>query len=179
MQIDAAMRSRLDVIFDGERWKGLQQQLDEQALARLKAMDQIQLSSLAEQLKLEGQLDADSLAAMKPEDMRKIALQASYGEGFERPEGRQEYSVTRIVRETRSMHQVSLGASPRAGVMLMLAAKAQAVIADRDFATPDDVKNMAIPVLRHRILLLPEVEVEGRTPDDFLKELLLRVEVPR
>ncbi|GMU21586.1 MAG: ATPase AAA [Phycisphaerae bacterium] len=87
--------------------------------------------------------------------------------------------VTRIVRATRSLHQVSLGASPRAGVMLVLAAKAHAVIAGREFVTPDDVKEMAAPVLRHRILLLPEVEVEGRTADDFLRELLLRVEVPR
>jgi MoxR-like ATPase len=87
--------------------------------------------------------------------------------------------VTGIVRATRSLHQVSLGASPRAGVMLVLAAKAHAVIAGREFVTPDDVKEMAAPVLRHRILLLPEVEVEGRTADDFLRELLLRVEVPR
>lgn len=87
--------------------------------------------------------------------------------------------VTSIVRATRSLHQVSLGASPRAGVMLMLAAKAHAVLVGREFVTPDDVKSMAIPVLRHRVLLLPEVEVEGRTADDFLKELLLHVEVPR
>jgi MoxR-like ATPase len=87
--------------------------------------------------------------------------------------------VTSIVRATRSLHQVSLGASPRAGVMLMMAAKAHAVLVGREFVTPDDVKSMALPVLRHRILLLAEVEVEGRTADDLLKELLLHVEVPR
>ena len=87
--------------------------------------------------------------------------------------------ATRIVRATRTLPQVSLGASPRAAVLLMLAAKAYAVIAGREFVTPDDVKAMALPALRHRILLLPEAEVEGRTPDDCLRELLRGVEVPR
>jgi MoxR-like ATPase len=87
--------------------------------------------------------------------------------------------ITAIVRATRAMHHVSLGASPRAAVMLLLAAKAQAVLNGREFVTPDDVKQLAAPVLRHRILLLPEVEVEGRAPDDFLRDLLLQVEVPR
>ncbi|NLX03825.1 MAG: MoxR family ATPase [Phycisphaerae bacterium] len=87
--------------------------------------------------------------------------------------------VTQIVRATRSMPQISLGASPRAAVLLMLAAKAAAVIADRNYVTPDDVKAMAAPVLRHRMLLLPELEVEGRTSDDCIAELLLKVEVPR
>jgi MoxR-like ATPase len=87
--------------------------------------------------------------------------------------------VTAIVRATRSLPQVSLGASPRAGVMLMLAAKAQAVLGGRDYVTPDDVKAMALPALRHRLLLMPEVEIEGRTTDDCIKELLLGVPVPR
>jgi MoxR-like ATPase len=87
--------------------------------------------------------------------------------------------VTETVRATRSIPQLSLGASPRAGVMLMLAARAHAVIAGRRYVTPDDVKAMALPALRHRLLLLPEVEVEGRTPDDCLRELLANVEVPR
>jgi len=87
--------------------------------------------------------------------------------------------VTRIVRATRTMRQVSLGASPRAAVMLMLAAKAQAVVAGREFVTPDDVKAMAAPTLRHRLILHPEVEIEGRTPDECLNELLLGIEVPR
>lgn len=87
--------------------------------------------------------------------------------------------ATHIVRATRDLPQVSLGASPRAAVMLMLSAKAHAVISRRAFVTPDDVKAMALPALRHRILLVPEVEVEGRTADDCLRELLLGVEVPR
>jgi len=87
--------------------------------------------------------------------------------------------VTQIVRATRSLPQVSLGASPRAAVMLMLAAKGRAVVAGRDFVTPDDVKAMAPPVLRHRLMLLPEFEVEGRTADDCIKELLTGIKVPR
>lgn len=87
--------------------------------------------------------------------------------------------MTQIVRATRTMPQVSLGASPRAAVMLMRAAKAGAAIAGREYVTPDDVKNMAAPALRHRITLHPEFEVEGRTSDDCIKELLTGIEVPR
>ena len=87
--------------------------------------------------------------------------------------------ITRIIRATRSSPELSLGASPRAAVMLMLAAKGQAVLAGRDFVTPDDVKVMALPVLRHRLTLVPEVEIEGRNSEDYVKELLLGIEVPR
>ncbi len=87
--------------------------------------------------------------------------------------------VTRVIRATRSRPQITLGASPRAGVMLMLAAKARALLAGRDFVSPDDVKTMAPPTLRHRILLLPEAEVEGLSPDDCLREILSGAEVPR
>jgi MoxR-like ATPase len=87
--------------------------------------------------------------------------------------------ITKIVRATRSMPQITLGASPRAGVMLMGAAKAKALLMGRDFVTPDDVKDMALPVLRHRILLVPEAEVEGKTTDDCIKDILLSMEVPR
>ncbi len=87
--------------------------------------------------------------------------------------------VTRVIRATRSRAQITLGASPRAGVMLLLAAKAKALLSGRDFVSPDDVKAVAPPVLRHRILLLPEAEVEGLSPDDCLKEILRGAEVPR
>jgi len=87
--------------------------------------------------------------------------------------------ITQIVRATRTTPQVSLGASPRAAVMLMRAAKANAVVAGREYVTPDDVKAMALPALRHRIVLHPEFEVEGRTSDDCIKELLTGIQVPR
>jgi len=87
--------------------------------------------------------------------------------------------MTQIVRATRTMHQVSMGASPRAAVMLMRAAQGCAVLTGRQFVTPDDVKAMTLPVLRHRIMLLPEVEVEGTTPDDCIRHLLNEIPVPR
>lgn len=87
--------------------------------------------------------------------------------------------ITQIVRATRTAPQVALGASPRAAVMLMHAAKASAVLSGREFVTPDDVKSMATPTLRHRIVLHPEFEVEGRTGDDCIRELLTAVAVPR
>ena len=65
------------------------------------------------------------------------------------------------------------------GFLGPIAAKAQAVVRGRDYVTPDDVKEIAPAALRHRITLVPEVEIEGRTPDDCLRDLLIRVEVPR
>ncbi len=112
-------------------------------------------------------LDGASLAALRA-SVRKV-----------RAEEMVRRYVTQIVRATRVMPQVSLGASPRAAVMLMLASKARAVLDGRDFVTPDDVKAMAPPTLRHRMLLAPEFEVEGRTADDCLRELLVGIKVPR
>ena len=63
--------------------------------------------------------------------------------------------------------------------MLMRAAQGKALLMGRDFVTPDDVKSMAPPVLRHRILLVPEAEIEGKTPVDCINEILLTIEVPR
>jgi MoxR-like ATPase len=86
--------------------------------------------------------------------------------------------VADIARATREERMLALGASPRATVALFRAARAAAVLEGRDFATPDDVKGIAPAVLRHRIVLAPELEVEGRTPDDVLAALLARVRVP-
>jgi MoxR-like ATPase len=83
-----------------------------------------------------------------------------------------------VARATREERMLALGASPRATVALFRAARAAAVLEGRDFATPDDVKGIAPAVLRHRIVLAPELEVEGRTPDDVLAALLARVRVP-
>jgi MoxR-like ATPase len=87
--------------------------------------------------------------------------------------------VTAIVRGTRDDTALTLGASPRASVALLRAARACAIVAGRDFVTPDDVKDFALPVLRHRVIVSPELEVEGRTPDDVLSALLERVNAPR
>lgn len=87
--------------------------------------------------------------------------------------------IVRIVRATRSAPSFALGASPRAGVALFLAARAEALLSGRDFVTPDDVKALALPVLRHRILLTPEAEVEGESVDARLASLLELVAAPR
>jgi MoxR-like ATPase len=87
--------------------------------------------------------------------------------------------VTRIVRATREEPSFALGASPRAGVGLFLAARAEALLSGRDFATPDDVKALALPVLRHRVMLTPEAEVEGMSADERIEALLQTVPTPR
>ncbi len=87
--------------------------------------------------------------------------------------------VETVIRATRRDRNVSLGASPRAGVSLLVASKAMALLRGRDFVTPDDVKRMALPVLRHRILLLPEAELEGVDANTVLGVIVETVPVPR
>ncbi|MHB1233460.1 MAG: AAA family ATPase [Burkholderiales bacterium] len=89
-----------------------------------------------------------------------------------------DYAV-RITRKTREWPGISLGAGPRGGIALIRAARAKALFDRRDFVTPDDVKAVAIPALRHRIGLAPELEIEGHKPDDILAALLEKVEAPR
>ena len=86
--------------------------------------------------------------------------------------------IADITRATREERMLALGASPRATVALFRAARAVAVLDGRDFATPDDAKSIAPAVLRHRIALSPELEVEGRTADDVLAAVLDRIRVP-
>jgi len=86
--------------------------------------------------------------------------------------------IADITRSTREERMLSLGASPRATVALFRAARAAAVLEGRDFVIPDDVKGVTPAVLRHRINLAPELEVEGRSADDVLGALLARVRVP-
>jgi MoxR-like ATPase len=93
------------------------------------------------------------------------------------PEVRQY--IAAITRATRVESAVSLGASPRASVALMRAARAAAVLEGRDYVIPDDVKSRVASALRHRITLAPELEVEGRTPDEVLAMLISRVPAPQ
>ncbi|MFL5574923.1 MAG: AAA family ATPase [Gemmatimonadaceae bacterium] len=87
--------------------------------------------------------------------------------------------VAAIVRATRDDPGLTLGGSPRATVALFRASRAAALLAGRDFATPDDVKDLAPAVLRHRVVVAPELEVEGRTADDVLQGVLARVKAPQ
>ncbi len=84
-----------------------------------------------------------------------------------------------IAQESRRSPDLLLGGSPRASIALLLAAKAYAAIQGRGFVTPDDVKALVRPVYRHRVILRPEAEIEGLTPDTALGRVLGRVEVPR
>ena len=87
--------------------------------------------------------------------------------------------LARLVRATRDNLKVEVGASPRSGVMLLMASKAWAALQGRGHVLPDDVKAVAKPVLRHRLLLKPGAEVDGFTTDDILDEILDRLEIPR
>ena len=89
-----------------------------------------------------------------------------------------DYAV-RIVAATRSWPGIALGAGPRGSIALIRAARAQAVLSGRDFVTPDDIRDIAKPALRHRIALAPELQIEGQSADDALGALLAKVEAPR
>ena len=89
-----------------------------------------------------------------------------------------KYIVT-LVRATRTDPQVEHGASTRAADALGGAVRAKAALAGRDYATPDDLKSLVIPALRHRLILGPTAEIEGRTTVDVLGALMDTVEVPR
>ncbi len=86
--------------------------------------------------------------------------------------------IVAIVRATREAASLTLGASPRAGVALLKGVRALALLEARDFVIPDDVKRLAPAVLRHRIALAPELELEGVTPDEALQAVLDQTEVP-
>lgn len=87
--------------------------------------------------------------------------------------------VVALVRATRQSADIAVGASPRAAAMLAAAARGRAALDGRDYVIPDDVKALALNALRHRILLSPAAEIEGRSADEALTSLLARVEPPR
>ena len=84
-----------------------------------------------------------------------------------------------IVRATRQHESVLVGAGPRATQSLIVASRANAAIAGRDFVTPDDIKIMALPVLEHRLILRPEFEIEGLTVAEVIQQVLQQIAVPR
>lgn len=87
--------------------------------------------------------------------------------------------IVAIVEATRGSADLLLGASPRAGIGLLLASKTLAAFRGRQYVTPDDIKELAPPILRHRLLLKPEAEIEGLTADSVVQRILSRVPVPR
>ena len=89
-----------------------------------------------------------------------------------------DYAV-RITRATRTWPGVANGAGSRGAIALVRAARAAALLDVRDFVTPDDIKRYALPVLRHRVLLAPDAQLEGRKIDELLSTMLDSVEAPR
>jgi MoxR-like ATPase len=121
-------------------------------------------------------LDVDAVeTVMQPEDV--VALQALVAR-VRIDASVVDYAI-RIVRETREASGIRMGAGPRGSIALVRAARASAVLAGRDFVTPDDVRRVSVPALRHRIALAPELEIEAYRPDDILAELLGSVSAPR
>ena len=87
--------------------------------------------------------------------------------------------ITEITYATRDYPGIEVGASPRGSVALLQTSRVKAVTEGRDYIIPDDIKYLAFPVLRHRLILEPETEIEGFTPDDYLKKIIESVKVPR
>ncbi len=105
-------------------------------------------------------------------DVQRVARQVHLSDGV------RDYTY-RIVAATRSHPRLTLGASPRAGIQLLTASQAAAAIQGRDFATPDDVKDVADFVIPHRLIVAPDAEIEGISGNDILRELLATIPVPR
>jgi MoxR-like ATPase len=87
--------------------------------------------------------------------------------------------IARLAQATRDHAALSLGASPRASVMLLRTSKAWAALDGRGYVTPDDIRSVAPAALRHRLLLVPEEEMEGRSVDDLIERVFEQVDVPR
>jgi MoxR-like ATPase len=87
--------------------------------------------------------------------------------------------IAKIVNATRNNPSLFLGASPRASLAILRASKANAAIKGRDFVKPEDILEMAAPVMRHRIILTPEKEMEGITPDELIQNIVSNIEIPR
>ncbi len=87
--------------------------------------------------------------------------------------------IAQLIHETRNNPMLFLGASPRASVAILNSSKAYAVLQARDFVTPEDIKTVALPVLRHRIMLNPDKEMEGISADEVVRQIVDKVEVPR
>jgi len=128
----------------------------------------------------QGGFEARDIERVGLERLTKDALEAARAEvGRVQVEPKLFDYIVTIVRATRDSAAVSLGASPRAAVSMMVASKAIAATEGRDFLIPDDVKFAAPPVLRHRLMLKPEADLEGVTPDQVVAEVLAAIAVPK
>jgi MoxR-like ATPase len=128
----------------------------------------------SQQLDVAKQLD-DLNTVTRPEEILRVTKENA----AIRIDDRLVDYINKIVRLTRGWPQFHMGASPRAGIALMQAARTLAAFSGRDYAVPDDVVQIALPALRHRVILTAEAEVEGHEVDELLRQLIRSVEVPR
>lgn len=129
----------------------------------------------SQQKSLEKQLEQEVATVTNPKEILEIIAQNAQV----RVDDRLVDYINKIVRLTRQWPKFHMGASPRAGLALMQSARTLAAFSGRDYAVPDDVFQIALPALRHRVVLTAEAEVEGYKVDDLLTELIRSVEVPR
>lgn len=134
------------------------------------------LLSLVTQGRIGDVLDVEALSTLVSADtiqsLQRIAA------GIRIDDRVRDYAVS-IVRSTREWPGVSVGAGPRGGISLLRGARVSALMAQRDFVTPDDVKRLAVATLRHRLVLSPELEMEGLSSTDVLQQILDQVKAPR
>ncbi|MBZ0247828.1 MAG: MoxR family ATPase [Cyclobacteriaceae bacterium] len=135
-----------------------------------------EISIISKQHQREGSLAVEEVAPIiSAED---IANMKAFTQKVHVEEHLMRY-IAQIVQETRNNPMLFLGASPRASVAILNGAKAFALIQGRDFINPEDIKKVALPVLRHRIALSPEKEMEGISPDVIVQQIIDKIEVPR
>lgn len=127
------------------------------------------------QIDINKRLEEELQTVTSPEDIVRVTTST----GQVRVDNRLIDYVNKIVRLTRQWPQFHMGASPRAGLALLQGARTLASFRGRDYAVPDDVVEIALPALRHRVILTAEAEVEGHDVDHLLTELIRTVEVPR
>ncbi|WP_426347961.1 AAA family ATPase [Alloiococcus sp. CFN-8] len=122
-------------------------------------------------------------------DLNSVGIEALYTaediiacrkevQGIRVEEGLIEYIVN-IIKETRNNPTIEIGSSPRGSIALLQCSKGCAAFMGRDYVIPEDIKRMALPTLRHRIILKPELELEGVKPDEVLQDILSKLKVPR
>ena len=138
--------------------------------------EELQLVTHITDKKLGDKLDVSTVnSCVNPATISKLQQHAA---SLEIDEKVVQYAIN-IVRATRKWPGVSIGSGPRGGIALIRAARAYAVVDGRDFITPDDVKKITLPAMRHRIVLSPEMELEGIHVDRILKNILDKIEAPR
>jgi len=125
-----------------------------------------------------GMPDLDALGVKSVSEPRSIAEAIQITAGVHLTDAIIDYVVS-LVRNTRSNPDIAYGASPRAAAMIATASRSRAALDGRDYVIPDDVKALALPALRHRVVLSPAAEIDGRRVDDVISAIVARVEAPR